>query len=216
MDDATRRRFLAAVAGATALTGCLGGDGDGGDRDSPADETATATATATATPTPTESAATATATVTPTRTPTETPRPDVPDWQRTTILAARSRDGFSIAALEPPILLEMFATWCPACTEQQRAIQTLLSRRDDVTAVSLNTDPNENAAQVAEYADDAGFDWRFAVARSRLTEALVETFGPAVTTPPQAPVIRVCADGSKLLPDGVKPADRLADAVEEC
>ena len=66
---------------------------------------------------------------------------------------------------------------------------------DSSTVVGLNTDPNKDAANVRAHAENNGFDWRFAVAPSGMTDSLVEAFGATVTNAPSTPVIVACADG---------------------
>lgn len=201
------RRGLLAMATAGALGGCLGLEpgGDGDVTDPPPTDDGTMTETDTAT-----TAGTAPAV------PTGTPRPNAAAWQQTTLTTARGGETFSVARLDPPVLVELFAVWCPVCERQQEAMETLLNRRDDLTAVSLNTDPNEGRQRVADHARENGYDWPFAVASPQFTDQLVDRFGPTVTSPPSAPVVRVCGPGGTLLPDGVKGADSLAAAVEEC
>lgn len=194
-----RRRFLAAAgtAGALGLAGCLGSTGGGG-----------GTATRTGTngndgPEPTSDGGTASGVEEP--------------WRTTELVDVRTDETFTVAGFDAPVLLETFAVWCPVCTNQQRRIATLHERRDDFVSVSLNTDPNEDAARVHEHLDRHGFDWRYAVAPPEMTRSLKDAFGSVVLSPTQAPVVLRCADGSaRLLETGVKSADTLAEHLEGC
>lgn len=137
-------------------------------------------------------------------------------WRTTELTDVLTDETFTIGGLEPPVLVETFAVWCPTCTRQQGEVGALLDRRDDVTAVSLNVDANEDAATVREHAESEGFDWPAAVAPPEVTTSLKETFGTTVLNPPSAPVVRVCAESATLLGTGVKSADDLADSLEAC
>jgi cytochrome oxidase Cu insertion factor (SCO1/SenC/PrrC family) len=204
------RRDLLRAVGAAALAGLAGCSTDSG----AADGTDSGAASDGAGTTGTE-AGTGTGTPTPTGTATTTGS----DWRTVELTDVTTGESFTIESLAgQPVLLEFFAVWCPVCTAQQEALATLVDRRDDVVAVSLNTDPNEDAGTVREHAASKGFDWRYAVAPPPMTRALVAEFGSVVTSPPSAPVVRRCPDGRAALVEGrgVKSADALASALEEC
>lgn len=137
-------------------------------------------------------------------------------WRSTSLTDVRTDETFTVGDLEPPVLLETFAVWCSTCLAQQRAIRTLRERDVAVTPVTLNVDPNEDAGRVRSHLEDHGFDWRYAVSPPAMTDSLVAQFGSSMTVPPRAPVVVVCEDGATRLGDGVKSADRLAAAVDEC
>jgi hypothetical protein len=137
-------------------------------------------------------------------------------WRTTALTDVRSGEAFTVADLDPPVLVETFAVWCSTCLAQQRAMRTLHERRPAVTSVTLNVDPNEDAGRVRSHLAEHGFDWRYAVSPPAVTESLVSQFGSSMTVPPRAPVVLVCGDGATRLGDGVKSADRLAAAVDGC
>lgn len=194
-----RRRFLATAgtAGGLGLAGCLGSTGGG-------DGTAPRTGTnGNGGPDTTSDGGTASGAEEP--------------WRTTELADVRTDETFTVTGFDAPVLLETFAVWCPVCTNQQRRIAALHERREDFVSVSLNTDPNEDAARVREHLDRHGFDWRYAVAPPEMTRSLKESFGSVVLSPTQAPVVLRCADGSaRLLETGVKSADTLAEHLESC
>lgn len=212
----SRRTFLetGATAGVLGLAGCVGGDGgnDGGDEDGedgddggmPSGGTANGTdRTADSRPSDGDGGGTATTATEP--------------WRTTQLTDVRTDERFTVAGLEGPVLLEFFAVWCPVCTDQQGRIATLHERRDDFVSVSINTDPNEDAATVREHLDRHGFDWRYAVAPTEMTRSLREAFGPVVLSPPQAPMVLRCPDGTAtLLETGVKSVEALSDRLDSC
>lgn len=125
-------------------------------------------------------------------------------------------ETFTIDALaaDKPVLLETFAVWCSTCLRQQKEIRALHEQvGDDVISVALDIDPNEDAAKVRSHLDKHGFDWRYAVAPSDVTQSLIDQFGQSIAVPPRAPVVLVCADGSRRLSDGVKSAATLESQV---
>ena len=188
----SRRRFLATVGAAAgvALAGCSSNGGSGA-QETGSDSTPTAT---------------------------REPTPEV-DWRTTAVTDVRTDEQFTIESLAgAPVLLEFFAVWCPVCTRQQRQMGALLDRREDVVAVSINTDPNENAETVREHVESKGFDWRYVVAPPEMTRAFVDEFGSVVASPPSAPVVRVCPDGTAALLEGtsVKGVETLSAALDEC
>jgi cytochrome oxidase Cu insertion factor (SCO1/SenC/PrrC family) len=67
---------------------------------------------------------------------------------------------------------------------------------ENVVFVTLDVDPNNSAASFAQYADDNGFSWVFAVATPELIRALSEQFGASVTVPPTEPQWMIRPDGS--------------------
>lgn len=140
------------------------------------------------------------------------------DWRTATLTDVRSGEEFTVddLASDRPVLLETFAVWCSTCLRQQKQLRAYHeSVGDDVVSVSLDVDPNEDAPKVRRHLEEHGFDWRYAVAPSEVTQSLVDQFGQSIAHPPSAPVVLVCPDGSRRLPDGVKSADALRQQVAD-
>lgn len=92
---------------------------------------------------------------------------------------------------------------------------TLPSLGSDVVMVSIDGDPNEDAALLKRYAEQHGFTWRFAVASRELMSSLAQTFGNEYLSPPSDPMFVVSAKGiAHRLPSGYKDAAALKAAVE--
>jgi hypothetical protein len=193
MERTTRRRLLraGAAAGAAGLAGCLGGGGgDGGGSGDGSDGGGGAGGSGDG--------------------------GSAPAWRTTELTDVRTGESFRIADLDTPLLLETFAVWCSTCLAQQREMKAYHEGAGaDVASVTLNVDPNEDAGRVRDHLERHGFDWRYAVSPAEVTNSLVEEFGSSMTVPPQAPVVVVCADGARRLPDGVKSAGDLASAVDQ-
>jgi cytochrome oxidase Cu insertion factor (SCO1/SenC/PrrC family) len=140
-------------------------------------------------------------------------------WRSTELTDVRTDEPFTVDEFAGrPVLLEFFAVWCPVCTRQQRQVGGLVDRMDDLVPISLNVDPNEDVARVRDHLDEHDFDWRYAVAPSSMTKALVDEFGTVISNPPAAPVVRVCGDGEAALVEGrgLKSIGDLEAAFERC
>lgn len=141
------------------------------------------------------------------------------DWRAVELTDVTTDETFTVQSFSGrPVLVEFFAVWCPVCTSQQREVRALVERMDDLVAISINVDPNEDAAQVREHIEEQGFDWHYAVSPPAMTKALIEEFGSVVSNAPAAPVVRICPDGSASLVEGrgLKPADDLEAAFGQC
>lgn len=136
------------------------------------------------------------------------------DWQSVELNAVRDDETFTVGGLPSPTIIQSFAVWCPKC---ERLSNQLTDLSDEYTVVGLNTDPNEDAAKVREHAEANGFGWRFAVAPTDLTDALVSEFGSTVVNAPSTPVIVVCGDGSAtFLSGGDSTRATITSTAEEC
>ena len=185
----SRRSLLAAggAAAATLLGGCLGAGSEG------SDVTTAGSATTTASTTDTGGGA---------------------GWQSLELSTVRDDGTFTIADLDAPTIVHSFAVWCPKC---ERLSNQLTAVDGEYTILGLNTDPNEDAAKVREYAEANDFGWRFAVAPTGLTDALVTEFGSTVVNAPSTPVVVVCDDGSATFlsgDDSTRPI--ITDTAEGC
>ncbi len=116
-----------------------------------------------------------------------------------------------------PILLESFAVWCPTCLRQQKEMQKLKeSEGDSIIHISLDTDPNEDEAEVKEHIERNGLNWYFAVSPVELTQALIDEFGLNFVSAPRAPVVLICEEQStKFLRSGVKSAEELISEIQK-
>lgn len=190
-DRLSRRRLLAVAgaAGAGGLAGCL----SGGDSDTDADG-----GDGTAGEDSEESAADASAT----------------SWRTTELTDVLTDETFSIDDLDAPVVVQSFAVWCPKCESQSAALSYV---DESITVVGLNTDPNEDAEKVRRHAEENGFDWRFAVAPTEMTQSLIEAFGTAVTNAPSTPIIVACDDGvAEFFSGSEQSAAEIEAAASEC
>lgn len=139
---------------------------------------------------------------------------DSTDWQEIELEDVNSGETFTVSGLEKPVLVETFAVWCSTCTLQQQEVKKFHDEAD-VHSVSLNVDQEEDEEKVRQHTSRYGFDWRYAISPSSLTRQLINQYGPSIAHPPSAPMILVCEDGARKLPNGVKPVSKLQEEVEK-
>lgn len=112
------------------------------------------------------------------------------------------------------VLLESFAVWCPVCLRQQEEFAKLSA--EDIVVISIDTDPNEDAAIVKNHAAKNSFGWIFAVSPVEMTNSLITDFGFTVVNAPSAPTILVCKDQkARLLKSGVKSSETLLEEISK-
>lgn len=134
-------------------------------------------------------------------------------WRSAELTTVRGGESFSIGSLDGPVVVQSFAVWCPKCQQQSEQLAQL---GDSATVVGLNTDPNEDAEKVRQHAKSNGFDWRFAVAPTEMTDSLIDRFGTTVTNAPSTPIIVACEGTAEFLSGEVNPADEVATVAENC
>ena len=142
----------------------------------------------------------------------------IPLWMDAELKDVRTGQTFKISDFKgKPVLVESFAVWCPICTQQQKETKKLEAEADnEIVSVSINTDPNEDEERVSSHITRNDFTWLYAISPIEVTRSLIDQFSPKVVNVPLVPIILVCPDQSaKLLPFGVKSAERLKAEVEQ-
>jgi hypothetical protein len=214
----SRRQVLAAAGGlgASVVAGCLGSGDDGSSTGDGDESDATPTSevmdgdpgTSTAvTGGAEDGTGTSMEADTPTDTATQTPRgttavPVVQGeeptpasdtaWRSVEFSPVRRDETLTVDGFDRPVVLEAFAVWCPICTEQQNELRGL---DDSVVNISINVDPNEDAATVRKHANDNSYDWRYVVAPPEMIRSLVNALGTTVTNAPSTPIVVACPGG---------------------
>ena len=137
-------------------------------------------------------------------------------WMDIPLVDVQSGQKFTIAEIaDKPILLEMFAVWCPTCTKQQKQVQLLHEELgDSFISISLDVDPNEDELQVLNHIQENGFDWIYAISPVELTRRLVEEYGIIVVSAPALPMLLIQPGPEpRLLGRGIKSVDRLKEEL---
>ncbi|MES2209301.1 MAG: TlpA disulfide reductase family protein [Chloroflexota bacterium] len=141
------------------------------------------------------------------------------DWRAASLTDARTGETFSIDDLRGKLVaVEPMALWCVNCQFQQREVAAALKLvgQSDLVVLSLDVDPNEQSAALAQYADDQAFSWRFAVASRDLARSLAAAFGDQVLSPPSTPMILIGPDGTIIEQHlGIRGSADLADLFEQ-
>ena len=158
----------------------------------------------------------------PDQSPDET-TPDATDvgtslWMNIELRDVATGDSFVISEfVGRPVLVEIFAVWCPVCTRQQQESKKLEEiEGHNIVSVAINADLNEDEEIVQKHIERYGFDWHYAVAQSDFFNSLTDDFGVQISNVPLAPMVLVCGDQTVYkLRNGVKPADELRDKVSE-
>lgn len=144
--------------------------------------------------------------------------PALEAWRTAELTDVRSGDAFSIADLSGSlVVIEPMAIWCSNCAAQQREARAALAAMagEDIVYISLDIDPSENAKDLAAYAEDRGFDWRFVVAGRDVSRVFAQAFGDQVLSPPSTPSIIIRPDGELVGPTfGIRDAEALQDELE--
>jgi thiol-disulfide isomerase/thioredoxin len=116
------------------------------------------------------------------------------------------------------VLVETMAVWCPTCLRQQNEMDALLrnlGNPEDLIALSINTDPNEDVPLLTNHVKNNGFDWVFAIAPAEVNDQIAELYGAQFLNPPSTPMLIIDRQGgAHILPFGLKSAADLESAVQ--
>lgn len=142
-----------------------------------------------------------------------------PNWQNEVLTDVNLQSDFRISDFTGKVvLLETMAMWCPTCKRQQQEVVSLhqiLGERDDLVTVVLDVDPNEDAKSLAQYSNENGFDWIYAISTSEVSKGIASSFGDQFLNPSSAPMVIIDKDGvAHPLPFGVKSASDLLSQVQ--
>ena len=125
------------------------------------------------------------------------PTPSAPDtvlaqdWATAALVDVATGETFRIADhAGMVIILETMAIWCPNCRAQQADVKAALDDlpEDTVVYIVIDVDPNEDAASLAAYREEHGFEGRYAIAGTAVARALAAEFGDQILThhPPRS------------------------------
>ena len=140
------------------------------------------------------------------------------DWATAALVDVATNETFRIADHSGKvIIIETMAIWCPNCRAQQADVTAALLEFPDDTVVFivLDVDPNEDAASLASYREQNGFEGRYAIAGTAVARALAAEFGDQILNPPSTPIVLIGTDGQVTLTEfGHKSAGELVEMAK--
>jgi thiol-disulfide isomerase/thioredoxin len=120
------------------------------------------------------------------------------DWATAALVDVATGETFRIADhAGMVIIIETMAIWCPNCRAQQADVKAAIQELpvDAVAYIVLDIDPNEDAASLAAYREQHGFEGRYAIAGTAVARALAAEFGDQILNPPSTPIVLIGRDG---------------------
>jgi cytochrome oxidase Cu insertion factor (SCO1/SenC/PrrC family) len=142
-----------------------------------------------------------------------------PTWQTIPLTDVRSGQTFTLADFAgKTVFVEPMATWCSNCRQQ---LGNVAAARDQLSAeevvfVALSVETNISDADLADYTEQTGFDWTFAVASPELLQELAAIFGTSVVNPPATPHFIIRPDGSYTdLVTGIESPEAIISQLQE-
>ncbi len=122
----------------------------------------------------------------------------LPAWQQISLTNARTGEAFTLADfLGKTVFVESMATWCTNCRQQLNYVREARAQAsEDAVFVALSLETNISDATLAQYADDQGFDWLFAVMTPDMLQEMTGAFGRSLTVAPSTPHFIISPDGS--------------------
>jgi len=111
-------------------------------------------------------------------------------WQTLPLINARTGETFTFSDFaEKTIFVEPMATWCTNCRQQLGNVSRVKAQMnsDEFVFVALSVETTITSEELAQYADDNGFDWVFAVMTPDMLAELTAAFGRTITNPPSTP-----------------------------
>lgn len=160
-------------------------------------------ATATSSPDPGEPPASfdpTPATTVPTNPPTPAGASFDQPWALAPLTDVSTGEQFRIADLAAAgkvVFVEPMAIWCSNCRAQQVAAVAAFEELGPATVewVAIDIETAETAEALVRYREQNGFPFRYVIADSALSRALVDQFGDVVLSPPSVNVIILGTDG---------------------
>ncbi|MCB9456368.1 MAG: hypothetical protein H6671_10320 [Anaerolineaceae bacterium] len=145
---------------------------------------------------------------------------DGPDWASLPITNARTGEIFTLADFAgKTVFVEPMATWCTNCRRQLGSnVRPAFEQSDpeQVVFISFSVGENVTDQRLAEYANEQGWEWIFAVASTEITAGMTADYGRGVITPPSTPHFVIGPTGTlSALSTGFEGTDTLLAQINE-
>jgi len=142
---------------------------------------------------------------------------NLPTWQTLPLTNARTGETFTFADFAgKTVFVEPMATWCANCRQQLSNLSSVYAQMDtdQFVFIALSVETNITANDLAQYADDNGFDWLFAVLTPQMLGELTATFGRTITNPPSTPHFIIRPDGTTTgLATGIESGSQIVEQL---
>ena len=141
------------------------------------------------------------------------------EWMDTPLIDVTTGEIVTLRELTQdgtPIVLHLFATWCPYCNKQLGESTTLLQTYPGkVHVVAMDIDPNEDAKMLAEHVAKNAYDGIFVIAEKPVMQGLQEFFGEDLLAKgiPQSVIIR--GNDIVYLGAGLRSSDVLLSNIDQ-
>jgi cytochrome oxidase Cu insertion factor (SCO1/SenC/PrrC family) len=148
--------------------------------------------------------------------PSENPSVAQSNWLDIEMTDVNTGNSFKLSDFQGEVVvIETMAVWCPLCTQQQKEIQIAESSLD-VVSVSIDIDPNEDAAKLKSHAESNNFHWRYAISPRNMSLELQNLFSSSVLNPTATPIIILDkTQNPHLLRFGVKGSSELVQEISK-
>lgn len=108
----------------------------------------------------------------------------VHEWMDTEMTDVITGETFTLRELTKdgtPIVVHLFAAWCPACNMQLTESTTFLENYPGkARVVPIDIDTSESPASIAEHVKNRGYKGIFATAEKPIVQGLVNLFGQEI------------------------------------
>ena len=138
-------------------------------------------------------------------------------WMDTEMTDVVTEETFTLRELTEdgtPVIMHIFATWCPACNMQLVESTTFLSDYPGIAhVVSIDIDASESPAAIAAHVTNKEYAGIFAVAQQPIMQGLIDLFGEDIMMLiPQT--VLISGENLEYLGPGVIGSDGLADYLD--
>lgn len=138
-------------------------------------------------------------------------------WATLPLVNAATGESFTFADLAGhTVYVHAMATWCSNCRSAQQRLRNEVIGQfgDEVVFVSISVEAGLAPDRLANYAQQAGFDWLFAVASDTIMQEWITAFGRTISSPPSVPHFIIRPDGSVTsLLTGASPASEIINRI---
>lgn len=156
------------------------------------------------------------ASVAPAEVKVNTPKPP-PAWLSVKFTDAVTGKDFMINDFKGKVVVvDLMAVWCPNCLREQQQLKALrdIVSPDDLVVVTLGIDLHEDAAVLKKYAQENGFEWRYAVAPLEAMRDIGNLYGARFMDPTLSPTLIVDRQGEIYTMNfGYKKAEDIKKAI---